>query len=208
MIQNCTDLTITCLHMLCSKMDPTTFLQAQSNEYQCHLSQLKDITTTVEHQLTIQSHKSIPKQYKPLYLKTSDPSLTEEFISNYNLLFFRHLGKVITNNQIKLELHKSTLTSIIIQTEVYLSKLPSTPEQITDLYNKFRQDNGIADRIPIPELQGKLKLTHGDTPQSITSKRRKRGQKRKCTTQPPPPTKQARQNHFLSPSFQQTQLPP
>ena len=106
--------------MLSSKtMDPSTFLQTQSIEYQHHLSQLMELTTTVEHQLAIQSHKSIPKQYQPPHLKASDVSLTEEFTSEYRQLFFRHLEKVITSNQIKIELHKSTLTSIIIQTEIY-----------------------------------------------------------------------------------------
>ena len=133
-------------------MDPDAFLQAQSIEYQRHPSQLAEIKTTVEHQLTIQSFKTIPKQYQPQnHLKASNPSLTEEFISEYNHLFFRHLEKVVTNNQIKVELHKATLTNIIIQTETHLSRSSLTLEQVTTLYTKFCQENGITDRAPIPE---------------------------------------------------------
>ena len=112
-------------------MDPTTFLQNQSMEYQHHLLKIRELTAT----LTIQSYKTIPKEYVPLTLKTSNPSLTEEFNSQYNQLFFQHLDKVITNNQIKVELHKS---SIIVQTEAQLSKspLPQKQDHFTHNLNK------------------------------------------------------------------------
>ena len=187
-------------------MDPDAFLQAQSIEYQRHLSQLAEIKTTVEHQLTIQSFKTIPKQYQPQnHLKASNPSLIEEFISEYNHLFFRHLEKVVTNNQIKVELHKATLTNIIIQIEIHLSRSSLTPEQVTTLYTKFCQENGITDRAPIPELQAKLQQMDRGT---LKRKRRKKGQKRKNTTPSPCPIKQARQDHFLSPGLQQAWTPP
>ena len=187
-------------------MDPEAFLHAQSIEYQHYLSHLTEIKTTLEHQLTIQSYKTIPKQYQPQnHLKTSNPVLTEEFMSEYNHLFFRHLEKVITNNQIKVELHKATLTNIIIQTEVQLCKSSLTPEKITTLYTKFCQDNGIKERVPLPELQAKLQPKERE---ASKPKRRKRGQKRKCITPSPRPAKQTRQDHFLFPGLQQTQTPP
>ena len=186
-------------------MDTDAFLHAQSIEYQRHLSQLTEIRTTLEHQLTIQSFKTIPKQYQPQnHLKTSNPTLTEEFMSDYSHLFFRHLEKV-TNNQIKVELHKAALTNIVIQTEVHLSKSSLTPEKTSVLYTKFCQDNDITERVPIPELQAKFQPIERVT---AKERRRKRGQKRKCTTPSPCSMKQTRQDHFLSPGLQQTQTPP
>ena len=56
-------------------MDPEAFLHAQSIEYQHYLSHLTEIKTTLEHQLTIQSYKTIPKQYQTQnHLKTKQPS--------------------------------------------------------------------------------------------------------------------------------------
>ena len=44
-------------------MDPATFLQTQSTEYQHHLTRIKELTATLEHQLIIQSYQTIPKEY-------------------------------------------------------------------------------------------------------------------------------------------------
>ena len=187
-------------------MDPATFLQAQSTEYQHHLMRVKELTATLEHQLIIQSYQTIPKEYLPVTLKTTNPSLTEEFISQYNQLFFQHLQKVITSNQTKIELHKSTLTSIIVQTEAQLSKSSLPQQQLRTLYTQFKQDNNIKDRIAIPELQTKLQVTNEETPNK--KPRRKRGPKRKSKVSHPQATKSARQSHFLSPCPQQTQAPP
>ena len=187
-------------------MDPATFLNNLSTEYQLHLTKVKELTATVEHQLIIQSYKTIPKEYLPLTLKTNNPSLTNEFNSSYKHLFFQHLEKVITSNQIKVELHKATLTNIIIQAEANLSKSPLPQEQIRILYTQFKQNNNIKERIAIPELQIKLQSTNELT--SNTKKRRKRGQKRRDKSPHPQATKHARQSHFLSPRPQQAQAPP
>ena len=137
-------------------MDVTTFLQAQSVEYQRHASHATELRATLDQQLNMEMYKTIPREYQPKQLKASNTSLTEEFAKEYNQLFFKHLEKIITSNQIELQLHTSALTSIIVQTEMYLSKslLPST--EITSLYRKFLLDNYIEDRIAIPELQIKL----------------------------------------------------
>lgn len=186
-------------------MDTDAFLCAQSIEYQRILSRVTEIKTALEHQLTIQSFKTIPKQYQPQnHLKTSNPALTE-FMSEYSHLFFRHLDKVLTNNQIKVELHKAALNNIITQAEVHLSKSSLTPEQITTLYTNFCQSNDITERVPIPELQAKLQPMERDVSKQ---KRRKRGKKRKCTTPSPRPAKEIRQDPFLAPDPQQTHTPP
>lgn len=185
-------------------MDIATFLQNQSSEYKRHLVKVKELTATLEHQLSIQSYKTIPKEYAPLTLKTSNPTLTEKFNTQHNRLFFEHLEKVITSNQIKVELHKSTLTSIIVQTEAQLSKSPLPQEQIGQLYVQFKQDNNINNRIAIPELQTKLRSTNETL---IKKARRKRGQKRKCKIPHTQATKSARETHFLSPRPPQPQAP-
>ena len=145
----------------------------------CHKSQL---------QHNMETFKTIPKEYQPRHLMANDLSLTEEFTKEYSELFFKHLKKVMTNNQIALQLHTSALTSIIIQTEVYLSKSPLP--SVKNLYHKFLTDKHINCRTPITELQRKLQ---GNTPTNSTQLKRRR-QKRKCPTPAPPTTKHSSQD--------------
>ena len=188
-------------------MDSTTFLEAQSVDYQQHLAQLKTLTTAIEHQLSIQAHKSIPKKYlPPHHLCTYDTSLTEDFTSEYKQLFFKHLGKVITKNQIKAELHKAALTNIITQTELYLCKSTEKPEELAALRARFLKENNITDRNPIPELQAKFHSISKDAPKQTKRNRRR---KRRNAVPPPQPTKHARHNQsFLCLGPHQTQTPP
>lgn len=188
-------------------MDSTTFLEAQSADYQHHLAQLETLTTVIKHQLSIQAHKSIPKKYlPPHHLFTHNTSLTEDFTSEYKQLFFKHLEKVITNNQIKAELHKAALTNVITRTELYLCKSTEKPEDLAALHAKFLKENNITDRNPIPELQAKFHSISSDAPKQT---RRNRRRKRQNTVSPPQPTKYARGNHhFLYLGPHQTQTPP
>ena len=188
-------------------MDVSTFLQMQSSEYQRHASRVTELTATLEQQLSMEMYKNIPKDYQPKQLKASNTSLTKEFTMEYSKLFFKHLQKVITNNQIELQLRKSTLTCIIAQTEVYLSMLPLPTSDITNHYHKFLLDNQILDRIAIPELQVKLQ-EETDTPMTNTQPKKRRRQKRKCPTLPPDPIKQPKQDNFLAQSPQETRMPP
>lgn len=86
-------------------MDETTFLQTQSLEYQRHASHATELRATLEQQLNMEMYKTIPREYQPKQLKVNKTSLTEEFTKKYNQLFFKHLEKVITSNQIELQLH-------------------------------------------------------------------------------------------------------
>ena len=185
-------------------MNATTFLSSQSAEYQHHLSLTNELTTTLNHQWSIQTYKSIPRRYQPTPLKASDPSLIEQFNKEYDELFFKYLKKVITNNEIKLELHKCTLTNIIVQTETHISKLPLPAEELQTLYNKFLTENHIENRIPIPELQ---KCFESDNPK-INYPKRKRRQKRKCPAPTPGAVKHNKPSHFLSPGPQEMWTPP
>ena len=189
------------------KMDVTTFLQAQSREYQRHASHTAELRATLEQQLNMEMYKTIPREYQPKQLKASKTSLTEEFTKEYNQLFFKHLEKVITSNQIELQLHTSALTRIIVQTEVHLSKsqLPST--EISSLYKKFLLDNHIEDRIAIPELQIKLQ-DESSAPITSIKPKKKRRQKRKCPSPAPEPSKHTKQDHFLFVGSQEIRTPP
>ena len=82
-------------------------------------------TTLYQLEDMVVMYQTIPREYQPKQLKASSASLTEEFVKECNKMFFKHLQKVITNNQIELQLHTSALTSIIVQTEVYLSTTPN-----------------------------------------------------------------------------------
>ena len=159
-------------------MNVTTFLQTQSAEYHHHTSHTTESKGILEQQLNMEMYKTIPREYQPKQLKVSNTSLANKFAKEYNQLFFKYLEKIITSNQIELQLHTPVLTSIIVQTEVYLSKsqLPST--KITSLYQKFLLDNHIEDRIAIPELQIKLQEKN-NTPMSSIKPRKRRRQKRK-----------------------------
>ena len=120
-----------------------SFLEKQSDEYQACLEKLRNVTATLEHQHSIQTSRSIPKQYQPKLLKTFKPTLTEEFRQNYNQLFLRQLERAITSNTIELRLLESRLASILTQTEQHLSTLSLPHEGIKILYNKFLLENDI-----------------------------------------------------------------
>jgi hypothetical protein len=155
----------------------------------------------------MEMYKTIPREYQPKQLKASKTSLAEEFMKEYNQLFFKHLEKVVTNNQIELQLHTSALTSIIVQTDVHLSKSQLPATEITSLYRKFLLDDHIEDRIAIPELQIKLQEESKD-PATSAKPKKKRRQKRKCPTPAPGPSKHTKQDHFLCLGPQETRTPP
>ena len=170
-----------------------SFLEVQSKEYLHCLKTLQHVTATLEHQQNILTSRMIPKQYQPKLLKTSKPTLTEEFGKNYNDLFFQQLEKAITSNTIELRLLESRLTSILMQTEQYLVTSSLPLEDIKMLHNKFLKDNDIKNHTPLPELQSKMQDQH---PSTAHHKRRR--PKRKCPTQAPQPKKQNKQDPFLS----------
>ena len=188
------------------KMSTAAYLQERTVEYQRHVSHIKELSATIEQQQNMEAFSTIPKEYKPLkQLKTSSTSLNEEFTKEYDNLFFRHLHKVITKNRIELQLHMSALTSIIVQTEHYLSRLPLPSAQVTTLYHEFLSDNDIQDRVAIPELQVKLQEK---VPQSNVQPKKRRRPKRKCPTSIPDANKYTKEDHFLSPGPHETQTNP
>ena len=100
----------------------------------------------------------IPRVYRPKMMTTTQPNstLTDEFKRKYERLFFDHLDKVITSDNITLELTNAAIQNILEQTETYLASLEASPQATTDLYDTFLTNNHITDRQPLPILQRKL----------------------------------------------------
>ena len=184
----------------------TSFLEIQTKQYQDYAAKSSELKITLEHQQSIQSRKCIPKQYLPKQLKTLDSALTEEFNQQYTTLFFRQLEKVITNNSIKLKLMACTMTSIIVQTERYLSTLALPTQEVAMLHKKLLSEIQVKHHVAIPELQAKLQQNgHSSADPPITLAKRRRP-KRKNTTPTSPPRKFAKQDSFLSLGPSKTQI--
>ena len=128
-------------------------MQNHTIEYQKHLAIIQVLEITVHHQQILLDQRVIPNSYHPKTLKTNNTALQEEF-KKYEMLFMDHLNKVLTSNIISLQMHKATLTSIILQTK-QLSTSPLPKEKIKQVYQKFLSVNNI-NHHTTPELQRKL----------------------------------------------------
>ena len=128
------------------KSQTEMFLDTQSLEYQKHISHIKELESTLQHQYMIQSQKTIPKMYTPKILQISNPLLTQKFKQEYRSLFFQQLDKAIESNTISLELHKAASNSIVTQIEHH------TPSNITELYHRFISQNNIREHTPLPAI--------------------------------------------------------
>ena len=174
------------------------YVQAQTIEYQKHLTTTKDLESMIHHQQRLQDLRVIPNSYRPKLLQTNNTSLTEEFNKQYESLFMEHLNKVLTSNIISLQLQKATLISIITQTEQHLSSSSLPQKEIKKMYCKFLSENNIHQHTPIPALQAKLAEIPlpTTTPNPVHHRRR---QKRKNSIPHPQPKKHTKSSHhFLS----------
>ena len=161
-------------------------MQSHTTEYQKHLAIMQDLETTVHHQQTLLDQKVIPSSYHPKTLKTNNTALQDEFNKKYKTLFMEHLNKVLTSNIISLQMHKATLTSIVLQAEQQLITSPLPTEEIKQIYHKFLTVNNIHHHITMPELQKKLaEASQPLTPSSHNPIRKRRRQKRKHNTPHP-----------------------
>ena len=185
------------------------FVQRQTAEYQKHLAIIQDLEATVHHQQTLLDHKVIPSSYQPKALKTSSTTLQEEFNKKYETLFMEHLNKVLTSNVISLQMHKASLTSIILQIEKQLSISLLSKEKIKNIYHKFLSPNNIHQHTTMPELQRKLAEVKPYASPSLNPNRKRRWQKRKHKTPHPPATKLSKTSEpFLSKRPIQQHQPP
>ena len=151
--------------------------------------------------------------------------LMTDFEQKYERLFFEHLDKVITSDNITLELTNAAIQNILAQTETYLASLQAAPQTVTQLYQTFLTNNHITDREPLPMLQRKLttNLPTASTipptqptlsvfPQPPASSSDSQPihykRKRKLYQPQPPGKKQKKQDHFLSQSPTPPPAPP
>ena len=137
------------------------FLRDQSKEYQCHVQRRNKLEKAIAHQHQIQLTKRIPRQYKPKILNPvfNTTQLQREFETEYDTLFFHHLNKVMTQNQISVELEKGALQSIVTQTIRHISCLDKPKEEIHQLYQQFLQNNEIDPNNLPPELRNLIQKT-------------------------------------------------
>ena len=75
-------------------------------------SKIQELTSTLDYQLRIQAHRTIPNCHQPRRLRTQDTNITKQFDKDYETLFFDYLDKAIINNNIQLELYKAALTTL------------------------------------------------------------------------------------------------
>ena len=142
-------------------MDIHQFLEQQSKEYKSHLENRNKLESAIKYHHQIKVSRMIPRQFKPKILNpvSRAVSLQEEFEKEYNTLFFNHLDKVITQNQVSKELEEGVLQAIINQTIQQLSQLDKPLSEIQQLYHAFIQNNNIPEEnIPV-ELKTKIQIS-------------------------------------------------
>ena len=187
-------------------------LKQNSSEYQQHISTRNKITRVLQHQNNIRLFKTIPKHYQPSAtpeIVTHNPTLSNEFQTAFQQLFFKNLNDVITNNTISLELENSRLREIITRTENQLSTLASPAHVIAQLHLKFYIQNNIPvgqktsqqPKCPQSPAQVQPKPTGPSTSMVQPSKTQRRIQrKRKSQANQPSAQKASRtEQHFFVP---------
>ena len=151
-------------------MDTQQFLEQQSKEYRSHLESRNRLENAIRYQHQIKVSRMIPRQFKPKVLNPVSRaiSLQEEFEKEYSILFFNHLEKVITQNQVSKEL-ESVLQAIITHTIQHLSQLDKPIAEIQQLYYTFIHNNNIADEnIPV-DLKTKIQISSVEMPSAIAT---------------------------------------
>ena len=120
-------------------MDSLKYLEQRSKEYQNHLASRNKLEKAIKFHQQIKITREIPRQFKPKVLNPISRaiSLQEEFNKEYNELFFKHLDKVITQNQVSREIEEGALRAIISQTAQELTQLDKPLEEVQHLYYTF-----------------------------------------------------------------------
>ena len=176
-----------------------------SQEYSSHLSQAKKIEHTLEQQTKMMTHRTIPKMYRPQVLTTINPlpSITEDFNKEFETIFFKHLERIMTNNNMALEIKRAHLSSILSQVDHHLINHNQSPDQVAHLYSRFIQENHIDREIP-RELKKVLPPKFGESAINITvhqpstSKNQTRLNRKHSNARKHPKAKKCAK-HFLSP---------
>lgn len=186
------------------------FLAERSSELKNYFQKRKELEQLIQYHRNILQYRTIPRKFRPPTTPTTvlpNPILTDEFTKKYEQLFFEHVEKVITSDNISLELNKAAITSVLSQTEIYLSSLPTPPQKLTEIYYNFLSENHVTDHTPLPVLQTKLQTpeitntpphsnlsapTTDMSPKQIKRPNRKRKQKQSH------PRSEKKSKHFLS----------
>ena len=166
------------------------------------------------------THKTIPKMYRPHVLTTINPlpSITEDFNKEFETIFFKHLERVMTNNNMALEIEKAHLSSILFQVDHHLINSSQSPEEGARLYSRFIQDNHINREIPKelkealpPEFTNSLgepkESTNNATCQQSASQLQTQPNRKRSNTRKHPKAKKHKK-HFLCPSPSNPPRPP
>ena len=152
-------------------MDTQQFLEQQSKEYRSHLENRNRLENAIRYQHQIKISRMIPRQFKPKVLNPVSRaiSLQKEFEKEYSILFFNHLEKVITQNQVSKELEEGVLQAIITHTIQHLSQLDKPIAEIQQLYYTFIHNNNIPDEnIPV-DLKTKIQISSAEIHNTTTT---------------------------------------
>lgn len=204
---------------------PERVLQLMAEEYHSHLNQVKKLESAIEQQRKMMAYKTIPKAYRPQVLTpiNHNKSIVEDFNKEFEKVFFQHLERVQTSNNITLEIEKGHLANILSQVDEYLSKLKIPPDHTARLYDNFIRQNHIVREIPkqlakilptdhvnpsttidlnTPSLQNldedPTTTVNPSTYTSPTKQPNKSNRKRKKGNKHPAGRKATKQDHFLS----------
>lgn len=196
-------------------------LKQNSTEYQQHLTTRNRIARALQYQNNIISFKTIPKRFLPSTPEIVIPNttLTNEFQTEYQQLFFQHLNKVITHNTITIGLENARLQEIITRTENQLSMLDAPTEVIAQLRHQFYTQNNILEALPVSHQQTNETIPptppsnseHSSSPKhrNHPPKGSRRPHKRQRNCQPNTHTKKAKYSTASSvpgPPYQATNL--
>ena len=205
-----------------SKETPEKTIDSISREYQTHLVQVQKLEHALQQQRNMLQYRTIPKLCRPQVLTTVNPnkSLTDNFNRDYEELFFKHLERVMTNNNITLEIHKARVDNALAQFDQYLCNLEVTPQRRLHLYKKFTKNKEIAKEVhlkvermlPQEPMSQSVSTTKHSSPSQETSAYQKNqskcGKKRKNSKQHPKAKKITKQQHFLSKGPNNLHQPP
>ena len=142
-------------------MDTRQFLEQQSKEYKSHLENRKRLENAIKYHHQIRVSRMIPRQFKPKVLNpvSRAVSLQEDFEKEYSTLFFNHLDKVITQNQVSKELEEGVLQAIVTHTIQHLSQLDKPLSEIQQLYHTFVHSINISEETVPVELKTKIQIS-------------------------------------------------
>ena len=159
--------------------EATKHIQHQIQLYQTAQQEQLKIEKTLHYQTNIRLHNTVPKKFFPkVPTAHGHTELNSNFLKNYEQLFLDHLDKIIEHNITKLELTKTKMSNIILQTEKYIAMLHVSPNDIQQMNTMFKTQCQLDIQPVTPELC----LKHGQT-----AKRTRTDQ----DTADQPPTKKA-----------------